>query len=449
MMMETSNIAPLAGFGVVPDVVGDFDFDLGTIDTFNDMDIDMESFNLIDDQDMTDPFGNLSFEQSLSIVDTNKDSDTPSILDDFDVKEPIRQDCMWSAFQDAGCTRIRSLHIKHKKSSRSITDTSSHTRLTPPSSYINDHLRSFDTPLPSDDESSDELDLVNPASMTCSRVMSHEGGDHCYTSTSIPVPWGDKTSAAAPLTPPESSEDEDSSQGLYAPGSPPGGQGRKKTGLSEVENDRFNKKVNCVLKKSSKAQTSTNSGKAKFRFSFGTRNKSSLLTPKCQRLKKQRFVRSQSGSYQLLSIKENKQLQRSSSTSPSPSPTYKYTKQKSQERFHREQLKQQGASKLDHKDARDVHNQMERQRRTDLKNAFDSLKDFVPTIANADRASKQMVLDKAMDYCKALKSKEFNIREQRKNLVQKNESLRKRLALLESKRTSCELENAAWEIQGW
>ena len=105
--------------------------------------------------------------------------------------------------------------------------------------------------------------------------------------------------------------------------------------------------------------------------------------------------------------------------------------------------------RVDQREARNVHNQMERQRRTDLKNAFDSLKDFVPTIANSDRASKQMVLDKAIDYCKTLKNKEWTTREARKREAQKNESLRKRLAEIESQMTSCQLENAAWEIQGW
>ena len=36
--------------------------------------------------------------------------------------------------------------------------------------------------------------------------------------------------------------------------------------------------------------------------------------------------------------------------------------------------------KTNHKEARDVHNHMDRQRRTDLKNAFDQLKDFIPTL---------------------------------------------------------------------
>ena len=105
--------------------------------------------------------------------------------------------------------------------------------------------------------------------------------------------------------------------------------------------------------------------------------------------------------------------------------------------------------KTSHKEARDVHNQMERQRRTDLKNAFDQLKDYVPTIANSDRASKQMVLDKAIEYCKTLKTKENNAKQEKKNVLQRNELLKKKLALLESQITSCQLESADWEIQGW
>lgn len=434
-MMES--MAPLSSFGVVPDV-GDFDFDLGTLDTFDDMDIDMESFNMLDDQCASaDPFGSLSFEASLNLAELQGLAPRGaqpggSILDDFDVKEPIKQDCMWSAFQDAA-GKNRSVYIKRQRAGRG--DAGHGSSLTPPSSYINDHLRVFDTPLPSsdDDESSsgEELDVVSPTSATCPRLV-HQAGDHCYTSASSPAPWSNNTSAAAPLTPPESSEDEDSSQGrlLPPPGSPDGHTG-KKAGLSEIENDRFNKVVkNILLKNSGKTRpglvTDASSGKAKFRFCLTTKNKSSLLA-------KQRG----SHTYRRLnSIKENKQMKKAAKLSPSP------TSVRQKNRLEQEEVK-------DHREARDVHNQMERQRRNDLKNAFDSLKDFVPTIATSDRASKQTVLNKATDYCKNLKSKEFNTREQRKTLVQKNESLRKRLALLESQMTSCQLENVAWEIQGW
>ena len=472
-MMTESAQMPLAGFGVVPD----FDFDLNALDTFTDMDIDMESFNLIDDATGTsgDPFGNLSFEQSLDLVDltgnnvsSNCNSEDLSILDDFDVKEPIKQDCMWSSFQDASSPirRHSPLHIKQRRRSGNGGAVSS--GLTPPSSYINDHLRTFDTPLPSDEESSsEEVDVVSPPANVCSRLLAATDSmseDHCYTSSSgnlqLLAPWSENTSASAPLTPPESSEDEDAS--VHIPKSPPDAT-RRKAGLSEIENDRFNKVVkNTLLKNSSSSSflkkassrsitmSEAKTGKTKFRFLLTTQNKNSLLGPgKCLVRSRSEHQRPGTTAYRLKSIKENKRstMMKASPTSSSPIVT---SSSRKKARF--EEVSSMGMGKggrVDQREARDVHNQMERQRRTDLKNAFDSLKDFVPTIANSDRASKQMVLDKAIGYCKTLKSKEWGAREARRSLVQKNESLRKRLAELESQMTSCQLENAAWEIQGW
>jgi len=461
--MMTESALPLAGFGVVPDV-GDFDFDL---DTLTDMDIDIESFNMIDDAatSSSDPFGNLSFEQSLNLVDfdnvSNNGSDL-SILDDFDVKEPIKQDCMWSSFQDAS-SPIRRHSPLHIKQSRRRRDSGS-AGLTPPSSYINDHLRTFDTPLPSDEESSEEVDVVSPSpAAVCSRVLATDSmsEDHCYSTSSSGIqhlaPWSENTSASAPLTPPESSEDEDASS--HIPKSPPDAT-RKKAGLSEIENDRFNKVVkNTLLKNSSSFLKKTSSrsvtmseaktGKTKFRFLLTAQKKNSILGPtKC--LVSRSEQRPGTTAYRLKSIKENKQnMKRSGKASPTFSSSVTSLRKKARfEEMTSSMSKGQGG-RVDQREARNVHNQMERQRRTDLKNAFDSLKDFVPTIANSDRASKQMVLDKAIDYCKTLKSKEWTTREARKREVQKNESLRKRLAEIESQMTSCQLENAAWEIQGW
>merc|ERR1712012_1007746 len=305
--------------------------------------------------------------------------------------------------------------------------------LTPPSSYINDHLSTFDTPLPSDEESSEELDVVSPPAI-CSRVLVTDSmsEDHCYSSSGAQLaPWSENTSASAPLTPPESSEDEDSS--AHIPKPPPGAT-RKKAGLSEIENDRFNKVVKNTLlknslslsKKSARSITMSEAkaGKTKFRFLLTTpRNKNSLLISRSSE------QRPNTTAYRLKSIKENKQLKRSLTTvSPTSSPsTLASSRRKS--RFD-----EVSSRRVDQREARDVHNQMERQRRNDLKNAFDSV-----------RASKQMVLDKAIDYCKNLKSKEWTTRKARETLAQKNESLRKRLAEIESQMTSCQLENAAWE----
>ena len=105
--------------------------------------------------------------------------------------------------------------------------------------------------------------------------------------------------------------------------------------------------------------------------------------------------------------------------------------------------------KLNHTDARNVHNMMERQRRTDLKRAFDKLKDYVPSIAQSDRTSKQMVLDKAIEHCRTLRRTEESGREQKKNLLRRNEFLRKKLAHLQSQLNVSQVEDADWEIQGW
>ena len=74
---------------------------------------------------------------------------------------------------------------------------------------------------------------------------------------------------------------------------------------------------------------------------------------------------------------------------------------------------------------------MERQRRLDLNQAYAALKDLVPSIANSARVSKQMVLDKAIEHCKALKSREEEARDKRRLLTMRNEALRKKLDLLQ------------------
>ena len=105
--------------------------------------------------------------------------------------------------------------------------------------------------------------------------------------------------------------------------------------------------------------------------------------------------------------------------------------------------------KLSNREARDVHNEMERQRRSDLNREYAKLKDFVPSIAASDRTSKQIILDKAIEHCTMLRSKEEAVRLQKRNLQQRNEELRKKIQQLESQMVANQVENAEWEIQGW
>ena len=72
--------------------------------------------------------------------------------------------------------------------------------------------------------------------------------------------------------------------------------------------------------------------------------------------------------------------------------------------------------KLSNREARNVHNQMERQRRNELKLSFDKLKTVLPELATSDKASKQQILDKAVDAVNKFKSTEASLAIRRNNL---------------------------------
>ena len=85
------------------------------------------------------------------------------------------------------------------------------------------------------------------------------------------------------------------------------------------------------------------------------------------------------------------------------------------------------------KDIRDLHNSMERQRRIDLKRAFDCLKICVPELADSDKASKLMILDKAANFCQILKNKESSLNAEKEKHRRRQFHLKKKLHLLEYK----------------
>ena len=91
------------------------DWGLGTIDTFDDIDINMENMEMINDSN-DDPFGDFTLEQSFNLIELNNlqdvfqqgnnidiscDSDPSSLLQDLDMRETLKQDCMWSAGRPA------------------------------------------------------------------------------------------------------------------------------------------------------------------------------------------------------------------------------------------------------------------------------------------------------------------------------------------------------------
>merc|ERR1712241_242712 len=86
--------------------------------------------------------------------------------------------------------------------------------------------------------------------------------------------------------------------------------------------------------------------------------------------------------------------------------------------------------KMQEGEAREMHNQMERQRRNELKCSFDELKTVIPDLATSDKASKQQILDKAVDTVKLIKSTEASLQQRRNNLYKSNAALQEKLRLL-------------------
>ena len=103
--------------------------------------------------------------------------------------------------------------------------------------------------------------------------------------------------------------------------------------------------------------------------------------------------------------------------------------------------------KMQEGEAREVHNQMERQRRNELKVSFDNLKTVLPEIAESEKASKQQILDKAVETCKVIKSTEHSLANKKNGLTKSNALLKEKLRLLkaEVKRRS----NLDLGIENW
>ena len=77
---------------------------------------------------------------------------------------------------------------------------------------------------------------------------------------------------------------------------------------------------------------------------------------------------------------------------------------------------------------------MERQRRVDLRNAFEFLRSLIPDLETADRAAKVVILKKASLFCQGLTARERQHIAEKDALQKRQEMLRKRIALLQRRR---------------
>lgn len=79
---------------------------------------------------------------------------------------------------------------------------------------------------------------------------------------------------------------------------------------------------------------------------------------------------------------------------------------------------------------RSLHNNMERQRRIDLRNAFEDLRKLVPEVFKKDKAPKVVILREAAKYCNHLGNVAYNHNRQMEELKKRQEWLRQRVSQL-------------------
>jgi len=413
------------------DPVFGLDVDISPKDMMEDLPIDLEELEF-DFEEMNDfgpwietdvnPLG-------LNSINDKTESDCFNFKD-LEIKEAVRYDCMWSSYNEFSSQKV--------KSNESLTLSNS---------FYDSLLNSIDTPSSSEADSSsiksemdtdEEIDVMSEKKLYTINDNSKEAFsqqnssfqssaqlfaslDHCYNISSTHLD-NEKymTKNNGPLTPPVSSdEDESPSTFSYNLNT----HTRKNTTIIKTKPSM--NRHQSLLKKSQ--QKSSNEAKFSFKVNLKTDKSRSLLKQKIQKVKiirtpfktdvdsqiKQRFL-------------EHQKLK-----------TCQSAVRKRKER----------SLKMQEGEAREVHNQMERQRRNELKISFDNLKTVLPEIADSDKASKQQILDKAVETCKVIKSTELSLQNRKNSLTKSNALLKEKLRLLKAevrRRNNLDLGIESW-----
>jgi len=414
----------------VPDI-SDFLFDFGQSESFESMDFSNDSLLNSAEERFNSIPPSCGRVLDLAFID----------LENMESSETLRHDCMWSGL----CPSEEHKHQKNRKDnavkqptpSDKINVTTQHTRLSV-----------FDTPIQSDLDTSDldetfsecdEIDVENVAALdrlvipteklaatsvdNGGKTSDHTYTDHCYMAPKQAEKPEDHSTLLNLLTPAQSSEDEDIQKELTV--STPASL-LKPTNKNKKGKDFMNTiktRPPRVLHMSDK----TNQNEAKFKFqmkftSDGSSPKSRSLLRHPSRLNRTHYTKRKTVVKNSFCPSAMKQIQIQQTG----------VVQMDQTRI-RDRKSHKHRDKGDKcRDVRDLHNSMERQRRVDLKNAFDGLKICVPEIADSDRASKLMILDKAADFCQSLKRKESTLNGERDKEKRKNTLLRKKLSMLQT-----------------
>merc|ERR1711936_205456 len=274
------------------------------------------------------------------------------------------------------------------------------------------------------DEKKEALQTMSPAHIITSL-------DHCYniSSTHLDNERFLPRSSSGPLTPPVSSDDEDcnnsSSTNFAFSNINYKSQARNEKGLKQSATRR-------VITTSNKAHT-----QSLLKRSMNSSRQRTLSEAKFSiNLKVNRQIVKQADKSRSLLKQKVKIVRTPFANTKTSSSTESQLKKKLFEQHRTSQSamrkRKERSLKMQEGEAREVHNQMERQRRNELKVAFDDLKVHLPEIATSDKASKQQILDKAVETCLTIRSTESSLKTRVTSLNETNSQLKEKLRKLQA-----------------
>lgn len=357
-------------------------------------------------------------------------------VEDLEIKEAVRYDCMWSSYNHSGPNKVKQIDRG----------------MTLPNSFYDSLLQNIETPDSSEVDSSSiksEMD-TDEENDTCSEnknpelttiVKKEEESlvnqnkslpspktdntnflflDHCYNISSTHLDNEKYLQQKGPLTPPVSSDDEESSNTSTFSFD---NNGQKENHHNSETKQKCISNYSHSLLKTSHNNKTSQEPKFSFRVNLKTDKSRSILKQKVK------IIRSPFPKTSL--SKDNETVL-----------TQKLLDQQEKIRSSQSAIRKrrERSLKMQEAVAREVHNQMERQRRNELRVAFDDLKVCLPEISTSDKASKQQILDKAVETCKTIVSKESSLAQKKLALAKSNALLKEKLKLLQSevkRKNSC------------
>jgi hypothetical protein len=406
----------------------DFDIDLNPKDM---MDLEEFDFDFEEINDLGSWIATSSSEEMEVRGGENSQSSVISErlnFEDLDIKEAVRYDCMWTSYNEFNA---------HKSRGESSPDHS----LNLSSSFYDSLLESIETPENSQSDSSsiksdmetdeDELTREKRSQQsekeknTMSPAHLITSLDHCYniSSTQLDNERFLPRASQGPLTPPVSSDDEDSAN--------------IQTNFTFTNSSsNHNRNQNSLLTNKKRIITTSNKANTQSLLKRTVTRKRTVSEAKFS-INLKVNLKNTDKSRSLL--KQKVKIVRTPFTNKTGS-TESQLKKKMFEQHRTSQSamrkRKERSLKMQEGEAREVHNQMERQRRNELKVAFDELKIHLDEVSTSDKASKQQILDKAVDMCRTMKSMENSLKTKVTTMNKANSQLKEKLRKLQAEAKS-------------